>query len=110
MPCIGLTPFLPNVQMIVYLGTLFVSMPCIGLTPFLQIGLNLRKLAKYSVNALYRAYSISTAGCEYISDDIIGVNALYRAYSISTHAGWKPCEIVGKSETMPGIVLTKLLT
>jgi len=59
-------------------------MPFIGLTPFLQIILFCNFVTYNCVNALHRAYSISTKTRTLATTVTTGVNALHRAYSIST--------------------------
>ena len=111
MPCGGLTPFLrktmskrelrricvnalwraysistSNELAVTREGDDVVSMPCGGLTPFLpDVLANSYLCIGYCVNALWRAYSISTIlnGQEHIFIPTC-VNALWRAYSIST--------------------------
>lgn len=59
MPLYGLTPFLRSIMKEI-MDTLYVSMPFIGLIPFLQKFPIYLFGSKKSVNALTRAYTIST--------------------------------------------------
>ena len=61
-----------------------VSMPFIGLSPFLPGHLLLHSTNLICVNALYRAFSISTRSKYDKARCVARVNALYRAFSIST--------------------------
>ena len=63
MPFFGLTPFLRN-HSIYKVETTPVSMPFFGLTPFLRISNRSYAPSQHSVNALLRAYSISTKCCK----------------------------------------------
>ena len=66
MPFIGLTPFLQKNRRRNQVRFGCVSMPFIGLTPFLQILHQVLPSNIISVNALHRAYSISTIRCYHI--------------------------------------------
>ena len=59
MPCVGLIPFLRDLIKIEN-GTVRVSMPCVGLIPFLRKNVFEPISVEVGVNALCRAYSIST--------------------------------------------------
>ena len=84
MPFIGLTPFLRIERKNHHPQTMAVSMPFIGLTPFLRTGHFMISSLIPCVNALHRAYSISTDYAEIEIGETYSVNALHRAYSIST--------------------------
>ena len=59
MPFIGLSPFLLNIRN-KHREEISVSMPFIGLSPFL-LGIEIIEVEEeFGVNALYRAFSIST--------------------------------------------------
>ena len=62
MPCGGLTPFLREIEMFFGATNSIVSMPCGGLTPFLPLTPAAWVFIHiFGVNALWRAYSISTS-------------------------------------------------
>ena len=110
MPFIGLSPFIQMLFLKRYGNHRYVSMPFIGLSPFLLWQSNDRKVWRRCVNALYRAFSISTYWVLFLYPKLrrkcqcplsgflhfywetndrkvwrrLRVNALYRAFSIST--------------------------
>ena len=110
MPYIGLIPFLLKGISVLSQSVMIVSMPYIGLIPFLHHGSRpegsgqrlcqcptsglshfyipviFDQYAEYiCVNALHRAYPISTEAVKVIAPEKdVCVNALHRAYPIST--------------------------
>ncbi len=91
MPCVGLTSFLQATPEYATISNPDVSMPCVGLTSFLlSLPLYVFIFNQYGVNALCRAYLISTIWIALlrIFRKSVCVNALCRAYLISTpHVG-----------------------
>ena len=84
MPFIGLSPFLLESPFIGYLSMILCQCPLSGFLHFYALNFIFDKKKKYSVNALYRAFSISTLS-KIIKKHLLNrVNALYRAFSIST--------------------------
>ena len=83
MPFIGLSPFLPNTDnakedLLNRVNALYRAFS-ISTDPETD-----SRNGKECVNALYRAFSISTMKCVNILEKEECVNALYRAFSIST--------------------------
>ena len=60
MPFIGLSPFLLESPFIGYLSMILCQCPLSGFLHFYALNFIFDKKKKYSVNALYRAFSIST--------------------------------------------------
>ena len=96
MPFIGLSPFLPNTDnakedLLNRVNALYRAFS-ISTDPETD-----SRNGKECVNALYRAFSISTMKCVNILEKEECVNALYRAFSISTllltrhHIRWHSC-------------------
>ena len=87
LPSIGLISFLLQHMATNSVCFRLVSMPFFGLTPFLLEETENLATITPCVNALLRAYSISTMFQAVLWHmGMYGVNALLRAYSISTES------------------------
>ena len=106
MPLIGLSPFLLPAHLKQAPQQSHVSMPLIGLSPFLQWRKQVNSEKYYCVNALNRAFPISTkfwwSGC---NCKFYCVNALNRAFPISTVSLKKPAKINGFRVRFYGVII-----
>ncbi len=132
MPYIGLIPFLHENDATTRDVINIVSMPYIGLIPFLQRHCKRMRTFGDCVNALHRAYPISTrcVGINSLAKVIVSmpyiglipfllvkktvtvdtdrcVNALHRAYPISTVPFKKPYKINGFRDRFQGVIVRK---
>ena len=82
-------------------------MPYIGLIPFLRKEENEENFKGTCVNALHRAYPISTFIKFIKGEHFMCVNALHRAYPISTVPFKKPYKINGFRDRFQGVIVRK---